>query len=94
MNEPTPTAAPTSSEEEVARLRARVAELEAQLADQARATNELVARSQEKLYWLERWHVDLDRLMAKPGAQQLLGVVKGVRAGVRLARTAKRKVLG
>jgi uncharacterized coiled-coil protein SlyX len=94
MNEPTPIAAPASSEQEVARLRARVVELEAQLAEQARATNELVARSQEKLYWLERWHVDLDRLMAKPGAQQLLEVVKGVRTVVRMARTAKRKVLG
>lgn len=86
-----PTTVPTDPELE--RLRARVAELEAQLAEQARATNELVARSQEKLYWLERWHVDLDRVMAKRGAQRLLEVVKGVRAVVRLARTAKRKVL-
>lgn len=64
---------------EIEALRARVAELEAQLAEQQRATNELVARSQEKLYWLERWHVDLDRLMARPGAIQTLTAVRSIR---------------
>ena len=46
----------TPQDPEVETLRARVAELEALLAEQSRATNALVARSQEKLYWLERWH--------------------------------------
>lgn len=79
---------------EIERLRARVAELEAQLAEQARATNALVAQSQEKLYWLERWHVDLDAVMRKPGAEQLLGLVKTVRGGIRRVRVTKRRLLG
>lgn len=80
--------------DEVAVLRARVAELEAQLTEQARATNTIVARSQEKLYWLERWHVDLDRVMARPGAEQTLEAVKRVRAVFRAARKAKRRITG
>jgi hypothetical protein len=79
---------------EVVILRARVAELEAQLAEQARATNALVARSQEKLYWLERWHVDLDSVMRKPGAEQALELMKKARAAVRSARRVKRRITG
>lgn len=77
---------------EIAALRARVAELETQLAEQARATNALVARSQEKLYWLERWHVDLDRVMARPGAEQALEGVKKLRGIVRAVRRTKRRL--
>lgn len=91
MSDAPPAFAP---DDEVLALRARVAELEAQLADQARATNELVARSQEKLYWLERWQVDLDAVMQKPGAEQLLELVKRLRSVVRLARRTKRRLSG
>jgi uncharacterized coiled-coil protein SlyX len=80
--------------DEVAALRARVAALEAQLAEQARATNELVARSQEKLYWLERWHVDLDAVMEKPGAERLLETVKKGRSVFRAVKRAKRRYIG
>ncbi len=83
-----------ASTDEVVFLRARVAELEAQLADQARTTNEIVARSQEKLYWLERWHVDLDKVMARPGAEQALEGVKKLRSVVRAARRTKRRLVG
>lgn len=76
---------------EVEQLRARVAELEAQLASQARATNELVARSQEKLYWYERWGVDLDRVMARRGAQLALEGLKAVRGVVWWARRTARR---
>ena len=83
-----------ATEDEAAVLRARVTELEARIAEQARATNAIVARSQEKLYWLERWQVDLDALMTRPGAQQTLNAVKRMRAGVRAVRKAKRRLLG
>lgn len=82
-----------TTDDEALVLRARVAELEAQLAEQARRTNELVARSQEKLYWLERWHVDLDVVMAKPGAVRALDLVKALRSAVRALRKAKRRLL-
>lgn len=80
-----------SSQDEVAALRARVAELEAQLAEQQRATAQLVARSQDKLYWLERWHVDLDVVMRRRSAQLALGSLKAVRGlSWRLKRTVRR----
>ncbi|WP_372791887.1 hypothetical protein [Paraconexibacter sp.] len=79
---------------EIAALRARVSELETQLSDQARATNELVARSQQKLYWLERWDVDLDRVMEKPGALRALETLKAFRGVVRSVRRTSRRLRG
>ena len=51
--------------EELERLRARVAELERELVEQAERTGRIVAAAQERAYWLERWHLDLDRLMRR-----------------------------
>jgi uncharacterized coiled-coil protein SlyX len=80
---------------EIAALRARVAELEAQLTRQQQETAALVATAQEKLYWLERWHVDLDRVMRKPGAIQALDALRATRGVVwkarKLARRAKKR---
>jgi hypothetical protein len=79
---------------EIAALRARVAELEDQLARKDAETARLVANAQEKLYWLERWHIDLDRVMAKPGAIPLLDALRKSRAMVWKARKLKRRLLG
>lgn len=89
---PEPTLDPR--DREIADLRARVAELEAELAEHARRTAEVVAEAQEKLYWLERWHVDLDRVMAKPGAVEALDALKQLRGVVRSAKRVKRRLLG
>ena len=80
-------------EAELATLHARIAELEGQLGDQARATAAVVAEAQEKLYWLERWHVDLDALMRKPGAQQTLELVRTARLQIWRVRRLKRQLL-
>lgn len=77
---------------ELEQLRARVAELEAQLASQQRATNELVARSQQKLYWLERWGVDLDQVMQRRSAQLALASLKAVRGLMWAAKRTARKL--
>jgi cell division septum initiation protein DivIVA len=50
--------------EENARLRARVAELERQLGEQAAAANAAIAAAQDRAYWLDRGRIDLNRLMA------------------------------
>jgi hypothetical protein len=76
---------------EIELLRARVAELEQQLAAQARATNRIAAEAEEKLYWLERWHLDLDRLMARPGAPRALELLRALRGGVRRVRKLLRR---
>jgi hypothetical protein len=90
------TAEPTTAarDAEIAQRRARVAELEAQLAEQTRATTAIVAEAQEKLYWLERWQVDLDKLMRRPGAIRALDALKAARAVVRRVRQVKRRLLG
>lgn len=55
----------TDRQAEVERLRARVAELERELTEQARRTARVVAQAQQRTYWLDRWHVDLDALMRR-----------------------------
>ncbi|HVW19323.1 MAG TPA: FAD-binding protein [Solirubrobacteraceae bacterium] len=79
------------AETEVERLRARVAELEAELAAQAQATVALLSQAQERLYWLERWGVDLDRVMRHRAARWTLASLRAVRrAGWRLKRARRR----
>jgi uncharacterized coiled-coil protein SlyX len=85
---------PDPRDAELTALRARVAELEAQLERQAQTTAQLVAQAQDKLYWLERWHVDLDRVMRKPGAIQALDALRGARKVVWSIRKLKRRLLG
>lgn len=87
-------AATDPREAEIAALRARVAELEEQLARKDAETARLVATSQEKLYWLERWYIDLDRVMAKPGAIQALDALRAARGLTWKARKLKRRLLG
>jgi uncharacterized coiled-coil protein SlyX len=84
----------TSDTSDVEALQARIAELEHELAEQTRRTNAIVAEAQEKLYWLERWHVDLDRVMARPGALRALETFRWIRGQIRRLRLFKRRILG
>ncbi len=86
------TAEPTTAEELLA-LQGRVADLERELAEQTRTTLGLVAEAQEKLYWLERWHVDLEAIMRKPGALRTLELLRAARFQVWRARRLKRRIL-
>jgi hypothetical protein len=70
---------------EIARLRARVVELETQLIEVEAWADRVVADAQERLYWLDRWHLDLNRLMERPGVSQLSAAVRIARAAYRLA---------
>jgi hypothetical protein len=82
------TSAETSGEPdaEIAALRARVAELEAQLVEAEDWANRTVAAAQERVYWLDRWHIDLNRLMERPGAAELRALLRGARAVLRGVR--------
>lgn len=77
---------------EVVALRARVAELETELQAQSRRTALVIAEAQEKLYWLERWQIDLDKVMSKPGAIPLLDALKAVRGLLRRLKFLKRRL--
>ena len=83
----------TDQQAEIKRLRAQVAALEAELAEQAARTERLVAAAQERTYWLDRWHLDLNALMRKPGAAQFRAAVRAVRWVIRGMKKVKRTLL-
>jgi hypothetical protein len=88
--------AETSSERELQAeneiLRARVAALESELVEVQARTDAVVAQWQERAYWLDRWHLDLNALMRKPGAAELRGALRAIRSVVRAYKRAKRSL--
>ncbi|MGA9876170.1 MAG: hypothetical protein WBQ21_10200 [Solirubrobacteraceae bacterium] len=91
-------AADISSEQELQRenerLSARVAALESELLEVQSRANAAVAQWQERAYWLDRLHVDLNRLMERPGANELRLTLRAVRAVFWQIRRLKRRLLG
>ena len=81
----------TREEAELERLRARVAALEAELVEVQARANAAVAAAQEQAYWLERWHIDLNAIMQKPGAAEFRAMLRAVRYVARLFRRIKRR---
>ena len=81
------------SEDEIARLRERVASLEAQLLETEAWANHVVAEAQDKTYWLDRWNLDLNALMRRRGAGRARALVRAVRAVYRAAAKLKRQHL-
>jgi hypothetical protein len=69
----------TAVEAENERLRARVAALESELVEVQARANAAVAEWQERAYWLDRLHIDLNALMARPGANEVRVTLKAVR---------------
>jgi hypothetical protein len=90
------TTTPLTAEErqELEALRARVAALEAERAELLRATAATVAAAQQRAYWLDRWHLDLNALMARPAAARIRAAARTVRTPVRVLRTLKRRLRG
>jgi len=90
------TAEPLTADEraELEALRVRVAALEAERAEQVGRLQASLAEAQEKVYWLDRWRIDLNALMRKPGAAEFRAAVRLARGVVRRAKAAKRKLLG
>ncbi|HTD09742.1 MAG TPA: hypothetical protein VK680_12705 [Solirubrobacteraceae bacterium] len=91
-------AADTSTEQqlqaELERLRARMQALELELVEVQTHANSVVAEWQDRVYWLERWHLDLNALMRRPGAAEFRTAVRAVRAVVRAAKKTKRRLQG
>jgi hypothetical protein len=79
-------------QQEIERLRARVAELERELIEQAARTNRIVADAQARTYWLDRWHVDLNALMRRPGAAEFRATVRAIRYVLRGLKKVKREL--
>jgi hypothetical protein len=75
-------------------LRARVATLESELVDTQARANAAVGEWQERAYWLDRLHIDLNKLMERPGANELRLALRAVRAVFWRIRRIKRRLLG
>jgi len=86
----------TSPEEEaaIAALRARVEQLERENADLAARTNALVAAVQDRVYWLDRWGLDLNALMRRRGASEFRAALRVMRGVVRHLKRLKRRLTG
>lgn len=79
---------------EVEILRARVAALESELVDTQARANAAVAQWQERAYWLDRLHLDLNKLMERPGANEARLALRAIRAVFWRIRRIKRRLLG
>jgi hypothetical protein len=84
----------SSLEAENEHLRMSVAALESELVDVQARANAAVAQWQERAYWLDRWHLDLNALMRRPGASQLRAVLRAVRSVAWGLKRAKRRLSG
>jgi predicted nucleic acid-binding Zn-ribbon protein len=74
------------------RLRARVDALESELVETQARANAAVAQWQERAYWLDRWHVDLNALMRRPGASEFRALLRAVRSVARAFKQLKRNL--
>jgi hypothetical protein len=83
-----------TDDSEIERLRARVAALEAELVEVQARADAVVAEWQERAYWLDRLHIDLNAAMERPGANQLRLALKAARAIYWRAKLIKRRLLG
>lgn len=85
-----------SSEEQLRRenaaLRQRLERLERERAKEQARANAAVAAAQERAYWLDRWHLDLNALMRRRGASELRAGLRGARVVLRQAKRARRRL--
>jgi hypothetical protein len=77
---------------EIERLRTRVAELEARLVEVEDWANRAVGAAQERLYWLDRWQLDLNRVMERPGAAEARAVIRALRSVYRWVKRLRRRL--
>lgn len=81
-------------EAENERLRERLAALEDELVEVQARANLAVGEWQERAYWLDRLHIDLNSLMERPGANEARLVLRALRSIYRRLKRLKRRVLG
>jgi hypothetical protein len=89
-------AAETSSDQqlqaELEHLRARVAALESELLETQTRANAAVGEWQERAYWLDRLHIDLNSLMERPGANELRLTLRAARTVYWRLKQLKRRL--
>jgi hypothetical protein len=83
-----------ATEAELAQLRMRVAQLEAELAEQAARANSALAAAQDRTYWLDRLELDLNTTMRRPLVRAVVETALKVRRRARRERGRLRRLLG
>jgi hypothetical protein len=81
-----------SEEEGLDALHARLARLERERGEEIRGAMAAAAAAQERLYWLDRWHVDLNALVATRAGGALRMVMRALRAPTRWIRLLARRL--
>jgi hypothetical protein len=76
---------PRSAQDELDALRSRLDSLERERSEEIARANAAVAAAQDKSYWLDRWHLDLNALMRRRGARQARLALRGIRGVYRIA---------
>jgi hypothetical protein len=75
-----------SENPEVVELRRRLAKAEHELVIRTAEANAAIAAAQDRSYWLDRWHLDLNAFMQTPAGGALNGVLRALRAVYRRVR--------
>ncbi len=75
-------------------LRARVAALESELVEVQASTNDAIGQWQERAYWLDRLHLDLNKLMERPGANEVRLALRAIRGLLWRIKRIKRRLPG
>jgi hypothetical protein len=77
---------------QIAFLNDRIAQLEAERLEHDRRTNATIAALQARAYWLDRWHLDLNALMARPEADRMRAAARALRGPIRRLRLLARRL--
>src|SRR5215211_9541512 len=64
---------------ELEALRARVAQLERELADRTERANAALAAAEDRLYWIDRWRIDPNRVLGSRPGQLAYVIARQVR---------------
>jgi hypothetical protein len=70
----------------------RLAELERRHTEEIARANAALAAAQDRSYWLDRWNLDLNALMRKPGAGGIRAALRAVRAVYRLVYDTRNRL--
>lgn len=80
----------SDQQSEVEALRARVAELERELAERTERANAAIAAAEDRVYWLDAWKIDLDAVMKHRVAQRAFVAQQRLR---RVAGAIRRRLM-
>jgi hypothetical protein len=83
--------AATEQESEVEALRARVAHLERELAERTERANAALAAAQDRLYWIDRWRIDPNRVLGSRPGQVAYVIARQGRRAMRAAGRVRRR---